>query len=99
MTDATMPDADLNDLIDIDVDELDLDDLELAAQAEEERTSPERPCGDPLAHDRLLAVLRRCHPQGHENVAEPARRLPRWQASRMQVSLTGCSASLCADAA
>lgn len=97
MTD--MPNADLNEIIDVDDDERELDDLELAAQAEEERTSPERPCGDPLAHDRLLAVLRRCHPQGHENVAEAAGRLPRWQASRPQVSLTGCSASLCADAA
>lgn len=93
MTD--IPDADLNDVVDID----DLDELELAAQAEEERTSPERPCGDPLAHDRLLAALRRCHPQGHENVAEPSVRPPRWQASRLEVSLTGCSASLCADAA
>jgi hypothetical protein len=81
------------------LEDVELADTEWDVVTDEDRSSPERPCGDPLAHDRLLAVLRRVHPQGHENVAEAAGRPPRWRASRVDVSLTGCSASLCADAA
>lgn len=67
--------------------------------ADEDRTFPERPCGDPAMHDRLLALLRRHHPGGHESVVEPnSRRLP-WRVTAVEKSLTGCSASLCADAA
>jgi len=88
-------DTDLMDLTDLD----DLDELDLAVPADEERTSPERACGDPAAHDRLLALLRRAHPEGHDNVADSGRRMPRWQASRIDTSLVGCSAGLCADAA
>ncbi|HTY67259.1 MAG TPA: hypothetical protein VMH36_11450 [Alphaproteobacteria bacterium] len=74
-------------------------DIEFETSAEEERTCPERACGDPAAHDRLLALLRRAHPEGHDNVADTGGRLPRWRASRVQTSLVGCSAGLCADAA
>jgi hypothetical protein len=66
---------------------------------DEDRTFPERPCGDPAMHDRLLTLLRRYHPEGHQNVVEPgSRRLP-WRVTAVEKSLTGCSASLCADAA
>ena len=98
MSDAHDTEAmDLDDTNDIDTD-IDLE-LELESSADEERTCPERACGDPAAHDRLLAILRRHHPQGHDNVAETGGRLPRWRASRVQTSLVGCSAGLCADAA
>jgi hypothetical protein len=94
-----MSDAHETDLIEVtETDDLDLE-LELEISADEDRTSPERACGDPAAHDRLLAVLRRHHPEGHSNIAEPSTRLPRWRASRVQASLVGCSAGLCADAA
>ena len=90
-----MSDAHDTDLMDL----TDLEDLDLAIAADEERTSPERACGDPVAHDRLLATLRRYHPDGHDNVTEASNRLPRWRASRIDTSLVGCSAGLCADAA
>lgn len=76
-----------------------LDDFEPELPDDEDRTFPERPCGDPAAHDRLLAVLRRAHPNGHENVDEPAARALRSRTHALEKSLTGCSASLCADAA
>ena len=91
-----MTDAHDTDLIDLD---LDLELLDEAVSPDEERTCPERACGDPAAHDKLLAVLRRHHPDGHENIADLGRRPPRWRATRVDVSLTGCSAGLCADAA
>jgi len=90
-----MSDAHDTDLIDF----TDLDDLDLASSADEERTCPDRACGDPAAHDRLLAMLRRFHPEGHDDVPETGRRPPRWQATRHDTSLVGCSAGLCADAA
>lgn len=96
MTDAH--DTEISGFDDVELADAELE-LELDVAADEDRSSPERPCGDPLAHDRLLAALRRVHPQGHENVAEAAGRPPRWRASRVDFSLTGCSASLCADAA
>ncbi len=80
----------------VDVEDLD---LEEDVSDEEERTFPERPCGDPAMHDRLLAVLRRVHPEGHDNVAETATRGLRWRVTAVEKSLTGCSAGLCADAA
>jgi len=92
-----MSDAHDTDLIDVtEADDLE---LELEISADEDRTSPERACGDPAAHDRLLVILRRVHPEGHANIAETSTRLPRWRASRPQASLVGCSAGLCADAA
>lgn len=101
-----MTDTQDTSLIDLDADaDADIDtnlDLELfddEISPDEERTSPERACGDPAAHDRLLAILRRHHPAGHDDIAETGRRPPRWQATRFDVSLTGCSAGLCADAA
>ncbi|HTP81858.1 MAG TPA: hypothetical protein VMQ11_02880 [Alphaproteobacteria bacterium] len=97
-----MSDAHDTDFMDLDENENESDiDLELGLEIspEEERTCPERACGDPACHDRLLAALRRSHPEGHDNVAEAGGRLPRWRASRVQTSLVGCSAGLCADAA
>ena len=99
MTDLPIQDPGVQDLGSIEQDPGDLLDLDAAVLADEDRSQPERPCGDPAAHDRLLAALRRIHPGGHENAPGPAGRLPRWRASRLEVSLTGCSASLCADAA
>ena len=88
----------MSDAHDIDFGEPELEDLEFESP-DEDRTFPERPCGDPAAHDRLLAVLRRHHPGGHENVTEAAARPLPWRTTAVGTSLTGCSASLCADAA
>lgn len=88
----------MSDAHDIDFAEAELQDLEIETP-DEERTFPERPCGDPAAHDRLLAILRRLHPGGHENVTEAAARPMPWRTTAVDGSLTGCSASLCADAA
>ena len=90
-----MIDAHDTDLIDLDLELLD----DEAVSPDEERTSPERACGDPTAHDKLLAILRRHHPEGHADIVETGRRPPRWRGARFDVSLTGCSAGLCADAA
>lgn len=93
MANADLPDTDL-----ADTDLAEVDPLDFLCD-DEDRTFPERPCGDPALHDRLLALLRRHHPAGHENVVERnGRRLP-WRVTAVEKSLTGCSASLCADAA
>lgn len=91
MSDTHDADAELTDL--------DLDTADWLDSPDDDRTFPERPCGDPAMHDRLLAVLRRFHPEGHENVPEPAGRSLRWRQVAVERSLIGCSGSLCADAA
>lgn len=95
MTDARETDAPESDLIE-------LDDLAAAEERlfeDEDRTFPERPCGDPAAHDRLLAALRRHHPDGHDKAADAGAPMSRWRPSVLDISLTGSSAGLCADAA
>lgn len=66
---------------------------------DEDRTFPERPCGDPAAHDRLLMMLRRYHPEGHDKIVDTGAPMSRSRPARLETSLTGSSASLCADAA
>lgn len=67
--------------------------------SDDDRTFPERPCGDPAAHDRLLMMLRRYHPEGHDTVVDGG--APMWRSgpALLETSLAGSSASLCADAA
>jgi hypothetical protein len=57
-----------------------------------------RPCGDPVAHDRLLIALRRSHPAGAENAREAYEASWHPGADGWR-SLTGFSASMAADAA
>ncbi|HEX9465697.1 MAG TPA: hypothetical protein VGB82_24105 [Alphaproteobacteria bacterium] len=76
-----------------------LEDEELLLEEDEDRTFPERPCGDPAAHDRLLLRLRRYHPEGHDKAEDTGAPMSRARPPRLDTSLTGSSASLCADAA
>ncbi len=66
-------------------------------EEDDNRTYPERACGYPAAHDRLLILLRRYHPEGHDSVADVRAPMSRAWPARIDTSLTGSSAGLCAE--
>src|SRR5258708_32695989 len=76
-----------------------LEDEELLLEEDEDRTFPERPCGDPAAHDRLLLRLRRYHPEGNDKAENTGAPMSRAGQPRLGHSHQGARASRSAHAA